>query len=308
MSRFPRPNQRPFPAVEGVKHRFVDAGGLRIHVAEAGEGEPIVLLHGWPQHWYEWRQQIPVLAQHFRVICPDLRGLGWSDAPPRGYEKESMAADVVKLLDTLELERVKLIGHDWGGWIGFLICLLHPERIERYLALNIPPPWGGNINLRVLAAVPKFWYQWLLASPLGRWILQNRPGFVRWIIRGTSPNKEVWSDQVLDEFTEPLQEPARANATVQIYRTFTLKEFPRIAAGKYNSLRLTTPTLLLFGEDDFAISTRFLEGYEQYVDDFKLELVPDAGHFIADERPELVNERALEFFRVPQAEARRANF
>src|SRR5687767_14115632 len=85
-----QPISRPFPEVQGVSHRFVDAGGLHMHVAEAGEGEPVVLLHGWPQHWYEWRRQIPALAQHYRVICPDLRGFGWTDAPASGYEKENL--------------------------------------------------------------------------------------------------------------------------------------------------------------------------------------------------------------------------
>jgi pimeloyl-ACP methyl ester carboxylesterase len=289
---------RPFPPVPGVEHTFVEAGGLRFHVAEAGGGEPLVMLHGWPQHWYEWRHQIPRLAQHYRVICPDLRGLGWSDAPARGYEKETLAADVVNLLDVLGLERVKLVGHDWGGWVGFLICLLHPERVERFLALNIPPPWG-KLDLKSLASLPRFWYQWLLASPLGYWVLRNRPGFVRFIIRGGTPTKQVWSEQELDEFIEVLREPERARATQQIYRTFTLREFPKIARGRYDSLRLTTPTLLLFGEKDFAIGKSFIRGYEPYVDDFKVEFVPDTGHFIVEERHELVTERALEFFGAP---------
>ena len=128
-----------YPHIDGVTHRFVDAGGLRMHVAEAGpeDGEVIVLLHGWPQHWYEWRHQIPELAKHYRVICPDLRGFGWSDAPSSGYEKETLAEDIVNVLDALGLERVKLVGHDWGGWCGFLICLNHPERVERFLNFSV---------------------------------------------------------------------------------------------------------------------------------------------------------------------------
>jgi pimeloyl-ACP methyl ester carboxylesterase len=204
---------------------------------------------------------------------------------------------------------VKLSGHDWGGWCGFLICLHHPERIERFLALNIPPPWG-KLDLKSLTALPRFWYQWVLASPLGYWVLRNRPGFVRYLIRGTSPRKDTWSDEELDEFIEPLREPERARATQQIYRTFTLREFPKLARGAYDSFRLTTPTLLLFGDEDFAASKSFLRGYESFVDDFKLEFVPDTGHFIVDERTELVNERALEFFGTgkPAARSRRAAF
>jgi pimeloyl-ACP methyl ester carboxylesterase len=295
MTALATPVSRPFPSVEGVEHRYVEAGGLRFHIAEAGSGEPLVMLHGWPQHWYEWRHQIPELAKRYRVICPDLRGFGWSDAPPTGYDKETLARDMVNVLDALGLDRVKLIGHDWGGWCGFLICLEHPERIERFMALNIPPPWGKT-DLRTFAAIWRFWYQGLLATPLGRWVLENRPGFVGYMLRGTSTNKEAFSDDELDAFTEPLREPARANATVQLYRTFLLREFSKIARGAYAGKRLTTPTLLLFGTQDFAISPAFLRGYEPYVEDFTLELVPDAGHFIEEEKPQLVTERALEFF------------
>ena len=299
-----REASRPFPQVEGVQHRYVQAGGLRMHVAEAGQGDPLLMLHGWPQHWYEWRHQIPTLSRHYRVICPDLRGFGWTEAPPSGYEKENLAADVVKLLDALGLERVKLVGHDWGGWVGFLLCLHHPERFERHLALNIPPPWG-RLDLQSLKGLWRFWYQGLIATPgLGEWVLRNRPEFVAYLIRGTSPNKEIWSDDEVAAFTEPLREPDRARATVQLYRTFLLREFPQVARGQYNSLRLVTPTLLLFGVRDFAISTGLLRGYEPYTDDFTLELIPDSGHFIADEKQELVTERALEFFAMSWAGSR----
>src|SRR5438874_9526572 len=103
-----------------------------MHVAEAGppDGQPIVLLHGWPQHWYEWRGLVAELSRHYRMVMPDLRGLGWTDAPADGYEKENLARDIVKLLDALELEHVKLVGHDWGGYVGFLLGLLEPTRVE----------------------------------------------------------------------------------------------------------------------------------------------------------------------------------
>jgi pimeloyl-ACP methyl ester carboxylesterase len=129
------------PHVDGVTHRQVRTRGIDFHVAEAGSGDDVVLcLHGWPQHWYEWRHLMPALADRHRVLALDLRGFGWSDAPRDGYEKEEMATDVLAVLDALGIERVKLVGHDWGAWIGFLLCLRAPQRFERYLALNILPP------------------------------------------------------------------------------------------------------------------------------------------------------------------------
>jgi pimeloyl-ACP methyl ester carboxylesterase len=116
------------------------------------------------------------------------------------------------------------------------------------------------------------------------------------LIRLSSTRKDGWSDEDLAAFAEPLREPARARATVSLYRTFLTREFPALARGRYESYRLTTPTLLLFGMKDFAIATAFLRGYEPFVDEFQLEMVPDSGHFIAEDKPELVTERALEFF------------
>ncbi|MGH2978629.1 MAG: alpha/beta fold hydrolase [Solirubrobacterales bacterium] len=288
------------PQVLGVQHREVDAAGLRMHVVEAGppDGEPVLVLHGWPQHWYQWRHQIPALADAgYRVIVPDLRGFGQSDAPPHGYDKESMATDVLNLMDAMGLERVKLLAHDWGGWIAFILCVRAPERFSRHVALNIPHLWAKT-DPRTLLSIWRFWYQAVIASPwLGAWILRNRPEFVRRIIQGSSPNPQSWTDEDIDAFVKPLQEPARANASVQLYRTFLTREMGPVAAGRYQKKRLTVPTKLLFGEDDFAIPKSFFRRDPgEFADDFTIEFVPDTGHFIAEERPELVNDRALEFF------------
>jgi pimeloyl-ACP methyl ester carboxylesterase len=114
-----------------VEHLFIDAGRLRMHLTEAGEGKPIVMLHGWPQHWYVWRRVIPLLAPHARILCPDLRGFGWTDAPSGGYERETMAQDVLALLDELGLESVDLVGHDWGGWVTPLSSPSAPDQAVR---------------------------------------------------------------------------------------------------------------------------------------------------------------------------------
>ena len=165
------------PHVDGVRHRFIGANGITFHVAEAGAGDDVVLLlHGWPQHWYEWRHLIAPLAERHRVIALDLRGFGWSDAPRGGYAKEQLATDVLAVLDALGIERLKLVGHDWGGWIGFLLCLRAPERFERFLALGITHPWqtlgGGWRHL------PRFWYQLLIITP-GLGYALHRSGALR---------------------------------------------------------------------------------------------------------------------------------
>ena len=148
-----------------------------------------------------------------------------------------------------------------------------------------------------MLSIWRFWYQAVLASPLGPWLLKNRPELVRRVIQGSSPNPQAWSDEDIAAFTAPLQEPARARASQQLYRTFLLKEFGPVGAGRYQKTRLTVPTKLLFGTDDFAIPKSFLSRpTKEFADDFTIEFIPDTGHFIAEERPELVNDRTLEFF------------
>src|SRR6202022_758481 len=147
----------PMPHLDGMRHRYVEASGVRFHLAEAGEGDPVLLLHGWPQHWFAWRKVAPLLAAGHRVICPDLRGFGWSDAPPGAYDKATLARDVVALLDALGLESVDLIAHDWGAWIGFILCLEHPERFEHYLALNMYTPWPEAPSLRAFPRLARLW-------------------------------------------------------------------------------------------------------------------------------------------------------
>jgi pimeloyl-ACP methyl ester carboxylesterase len=308
-----------------IRHSYVNAGGLRVHVAEAGpkKGEPLLMLHGWPQHWYLWRYQIPELGEHYRLIMPDLRGLGWTDAPGNGYEKEKMADDIVRLLDAMELKRVRLMAHDWGGWLGFIICLKHPQRIERFLALNIPHPFGKP-GVRQSISFWRFWYMVVLATPLVGTALMRRKWFVKALLKRSVKRNEAEHERDREIFAEAIAEPARAKASAQIYRTFLLHDLPQVATGYWREQRyrkpdtpadlaptgkpLKTETLLLHGVQDFAITVRMLMGFTPYAEDMRVELVDQAGHFVAEDRPDVVNQRAIEFFGAPGKGAETGRF
>jgi pimeloyl-ACP methyl ester carboxylesterase len=285
------------PQVAGVRHDYVEANGLRFHVAEAGDrsAEPIVLLHGWPQHWYMWRHVIPRLAERYRVICPDLRGFGWSDAPSGGYEKETLVADMVAVMDAMGLDRVKLVGHDWGGYVGFLLALFHPDRVDRFLALCIVHPWP-QANAGRLDMALRMTYQYVLASPAGPWLLKTQPSLVETALRSATRDKTTWSENELRAFSGVLQEPERAAASSALYRTFLLREAIPLATGRYDGYRLETPTLLLFARHDPAVPPSLAPGYETHADDMEVRVIEDAGHFIVDEKPEVVLAEAEAFF------------
>lgn len=283
------------PEVDGVSHRWVQARGMRFHVAEAGAGaDPVLLLHGWPQHWYVWRYLMPALAGRHRVLAMDLRGFGWSDAPRSGYLKEEMASDVLAVLDQLGLERVKLVGHDWGGWIGFLLCLREPQRFERFQALGVVHPW---IEPRTAIRYGwRFWYQQVISAPGIGYLAHRRGRFVRFVIRRWATDPACWDEQTIDAFADSYVDPGHARAAVQTYRTFALREALRMLRGAYADTRLTVPTRLLIGGDDAPLHPALLTGWQRHADDMQVEVIPGAGHFLADECPDLVADRARAFF------------
>jgi len=285
------------PQVEGVSHRDVHARGLRFHVAEAGPSDapPVVLLHGWPQHWFMWRDVIPALATDRRVIAPDLRGLGWSDAPRTGYRKQELADDVLALLTELGVERFDLIGHDWGAFTGFLVCLTAPERVGHYLGCSLPHLWppAERPSLRRLLTL---WYQVALASPgLGAWLMRNGE-FARRVLRAVRTHGR-YSDEELAAFADVLREPDHARATQQYYRTFLLHELRPLVSGAFRAQTLTTPTRLLWGRRDPILQGAHASGeHERYAPQMTIEWVEQTGHFLPEERPELVVQRARELF------------
>ena len=284
------------PHVEGVRHEFLDLNGVRIHVAEAGppDAQPVLLLHGWPQHWFMWRDVIGDLKSDFRLLIPDLRGFGWSDAPGHGYDTGTFAADQLALLDALEIDRAHVIGHDWGGWTTLFICMSSPERFERAVVCNSPHPWP-RIRPQLIAQAWRTWYTLANAAPWLGARLHRRGSWVKWILTWGSANG-TFSEAELEEFADSFREPGRAAMAVHLYRHY-LKQFARLGREVPGTApRLTVPTLLLFGERDPLVTRHLLPGFERRADAGRLEFVPDAGHFIVDEKPRLVAARAREHF------------
>jgi pimeloyl-ACP methyl ester carboxylesterase len=277
---------RPFPEVPGVRHDFLDLStGVRAHVALAGpeDAPPLLLLHGWPEHWYLWRDVIPRLSDRFRLVCPDNRGFGWGSPPADGdMRKRRLAEDAVAVLDALGIERAGLIGHDWGGWAGWFVCLDAPERVRAFLALNIIHPWQPR--RRRLVTGWRLYYQWLLSAPvLGEQLLRDGR-------RLRAALRPFIDAPALDEFLGAL-DPA---TSVQLYRQFVLREAPALA-GELRGRRIELPVRLLFGRHDAVQDPRQLRGLREHAPDSAIELV-DASHWIVDERPELVADRARALF------------
>ena len=284
------------PHLDGVTHSYVELPGFRAHVAEAGKsgGEPIVLLHGWPQHWWCWRHVIPPLADAgYRVIAPDLRGHGWSDAPEDGYGKGQFVDDLIALLDELGLDRVKLIGHDWGGMTGFLACIRHPQRFDRFVALGIAPPFPSG-EAKDLLNVWRLWYQVPLTAPLLAPMLVSRPGLIAFVLRRGTRAEGAMSESDIDSYARAMAE--RPHVTLGVYRTFITREVLELARGRWAG-RLSVPTRLVIGEfEPVATPERAMAGADRYADDMRVHELPGVAHFTPEEAPDAVVERTLSFF------------
>jgi pimeloyl-ACP methyl ester carboxylesterase len=266
------------PELPGVRHEYVDVDGLRTHVALAGphDGPALVLVHGWPQNWWVWRAVIPALSEHFRVIAPDLRGHGWTEAPPDGYDKQQLASDLLALLDVLEIERVTWIGHDWGGWVGFLAALRASERFERMLALCIPHPWTPPsarqlaVALSYQAPISLPFLGPRIATPMVRALLKTHDHFGEPLI---PDDRAVFADRIPNA------------VSVAMYRTFLTRELVPIAWGRYAREVLQVPTTAMVGERD-PITHGATAGPVARQPQLHVEVLPAVAHWVPEQRPQ----------------------
>jgi pimeloyl-ACP methyl ester carboxylesterase len=271
------------PELEGVEHSFHDLPtGVRLHLASAGppDAPPVLALHGWPQHWWSWRYVIEELAGEFRLLCPDLRGLGWSGPPADDdFRKQRLADDAIALLDALGLEQVRLTGHDWGAYAAILAALTAPERFSSLLAMSIGHPW---VPTKVAARYGYLLaYQLPLAAPFAGERVVRDGRYVRGMLHNGRRDGRHWTPEEEDAYVDVLREPAIAHASSKLYRDFLVHE---IRPGVYDQQRLTMPSKLLIGSR---------EPFRAYAEGFpgELDVVDGAGHFVLEEKPQAVAER-----------------
>lgn len=280
------------------EHFFVETNNIRLHCVTQGQGDLVLLLHGFPEFWYSWRYQIPALARHFKVVVPDLRGYNDSDKPESGYDLDTLCADIRGLIDRLGYVRAHVVGHDWGGTIAWHLAQKFPHYLNRLAILNAPHP--QRFIQEIASNLDQFrrsWYVFAFQVPgIPEWVIQqNLKDFVKAALQGQAIRKGAFSAEETKIYQTALEKPGVLGAALNYYRQL----FNHLAWNWGQKPELVTaPTLVLWGEDDAFLSKKLTEGLDRLIAaPFQLKLVPHCGHWIQQEAPQTVNRELLNFLR-----------
>jgi pimeloyl-ACP methyl ester carboxylesterase len=280
-----------------LEETFIKTNGIQLHTVMAGpqSGPPFILLHGFPEFWRSWIKQVPELVQAgCRVIVPDQRGYNLSDKPKgvREYRVETLVQDIIGLIDALDYEKVNLVGHDWGGIVGWVLANKHPERLHRLGVLNAPHPAVMRRFLqRDFEQLRRSWYAFFFQLP---WLAEagmradNWRGAIR-ALRG-SGKIHTFTNEDVEKYKEAWAQPGAMTAMINWYRAAA--RYP-LSASK--DMRIRVPTLMMWGMKDFALSHRLARPSMDYCDEGRLLFFPDATHWVQRDAADEVNHYLVDF-------------
>jgi pimeloyl-ACP methyl ester carboxylesterase len=296
LARFPSNNHNHDRMTE-ITHHTATVNGVDLHYLKAGEGEAIVLLHGWPQTSHEWRQIMPQLAENYTTIAPDLRGLGDSSIPTTGYDKRTIAEDLHQLVHKLELQQIYLVAHDMGVPVAYAYASLYPDEIRKLVILEVPPPTAGaTINL---------WHMGFHMVPgLPETLIQGREeAYLLYFYGDAYPDRITAAD--VQEYVRCYCNPASLKASLDYYRAFPQDVGDN---AEFAKTPLKMPVLVLSG-DRSPVGDAAYQVMKTLAIDVRGEVIPDCGHWIPDEQPDLLATKLITFFqgRLPLKPANSRN-
>lgn len=283
--------------IDNLSHVQVQTNGISLHVTQAGpaDGPLLILLHGFPEFWYGWRHQIaPLAAAGYRVWVPDQRGYNLSDKPRgvRAYALDTLAADIVGLIDAAGVDRAHVIGHDWGGVVAWRLADRYPDRLHRVAILNVP---HDRVLARFLRRSPAqlrrslymFFFQlpWLPERVLGR---RDGEAMAQLLARASRPG--AFSADDLTHYRAAWRQPGALTAMLNWYRALTRAYTPAPRRP------ITVPTLLIWGVHDVALGREMAPPSIDRCTDGHLVFIEDAGHFVQHEAPTQVTALLRDWF------------
>ncbi|MFD9908842.1 alpha/beta fold hydrolase [Streptomyces sp. NPDC059063] len=275
--------------------------GTRLHYVEGGSGEPLVLLGGWPQTWWQFNKIMPALARDFRVIAVDLRGQGGSDKPESGYDKKTMAADIHALLRHLGHDSAHVAGHDIGAMVAYSLAANHPEAVRKLALLDVPHPDESLKQLTLLPAVDAgtdwetapgvylWWFAFNQVKGLPERLLDGRMGTLNnWLFGYLLQDQSSIDEHSREVYAEAYATPDAIRAGNAWYQTF-LQDIADFTTYE----RVTAPLLGLAGDRNHAYLSAVLPGHGT---DVRVERITESGHYLPEEQPEQVTDHLRKFF------------
>lgn len=277
-----------------LEHHFHMLPDGAAHYVTAGRGRPLVLLHGWPQTWFAWRKLIPRLAEDYRVIAPDLRGLGDSSRPSDGFDKKTVARDIATLLrDALGIERALVVGHDWGGPVAFALAAYHPGLVEKLVMLDAAVPGDGS---GTFSQNGRRWHHAFHQTlDLPELLIANREdAYYRWFYQHYGHVPGAITEADIAEYLRTYRHASTTRTGLAYYRALAVDmadntEFLRTE-------RLAMPVLAIGGGNAFGRSGETLSSLQRVATDVRGGVFDGCGHWIAEEQPARTLEELLHFF------------
>ncbi|MBJ7470964.1 MAG: alpha/beta hydrolase [Solirubrobacteraceae bacterium] len=288
----------PMPEISGVavEHEFYDLPSGRFHVARAGDRSlpAIMLVHGFPQHWWSWRGVVQELASEAHLIMPDLRGSGWSSVPTEkgSYRKSDMAADLAGLLDAMEIDQIAIASHDWGAFLSQILAVDAPERVSRLLALSIAPPIP--VKRPPLRSAARMYYQLVFSAPGSSKLMFRNTAFFARGLRQDVQQKRAFTHEDALVFARPYADPTRAQAAQLMYRSFVMGDAAALMK-RMKGKRFTMPVRFVLSKFDAYIPPEFAQSALGLGPQVQAIVQDRTGHFLPDEDPAYTAEQIREF-------------
>ena len=280
-----------------LTHDTVETNGVSLHVVRAGptDGDPVVLLHGFPEFWYGWRHQIPALVDAgYRVVAPDQRGYNRSEKPDGldAYTADTLGADAVGLLDAFGHDEARFVGHDWGAAVLWDVLLRSPDRVTQAVTMNVPHPAAFAEYMGTASQLRKSWYMFAYQLPRVPEAALRFDGWsgMRWFI-DTSNREDTFTESDLDRYREAWARPGAVTAMLDWYRALVRRDVPDPP-----SWTVTPPTMVVWGLQDPYLRREMAPASVDQCADGRLEEIEDATHWVHHERSARVNDLLTDFF------------
>lgn len=285
------------------EHHYGNLRNARLHYVTLGQGEPVVLIHGWPQTWYAWRRLMPLLSGQYRLIAPDLRGLGDSSRPIGGYDKKTIAGDVWQLMNGhLEHDSFKVVGHDWGSPVAFRLAADHPDAVT-HLALLEVGVLGDQPESTFGSVVPTWWHLFFQVPDLPEALVFGRERLLlEYMLNLGADHPATFSDDDIGEYVRTYSQPGAMRAGFDFYRSAnqdTADNRATFAGG----FKLPMPALGLGGGGLRGRGQAVVESLRRVAIDAEGGTIPDCGHWMAEEQPRELADRLRAFFERTRGKA-----